>query len=78
MSHNLRRVPTWLLAIGLALAVAVHAMLFLRLGTRVTMAAALGIAVLVIVAKHLGLAAFSRRKPQDADTAAAHDDEASP
>jgi len=75
MSHNLRRVPTWLLAIGLVLAVAVHAMLFLRLGTRVTMAVALGIAVLVIVAKHLGLAGWSRGS--DA-AAAAHDDEASP
>jgi len=62
MSHNLRRVPIWLLATGLVPAVAVHAMLLLPLGTRVTMAAALGSTVFVIVAKHLGLAAWSRRR----------------
>jgi hypothetical protein len=77
MTHHLRKLPTWLLAIGIALAIAVHAALFLRLGTYVTTAGALGVAALVLVAKHLGLARWSHRKGKDSDAAAAHDDEAS-
>lgn len=78
MRHHLRKRPTWLLATGIALAIAVHAVLLLRLDAHVRMAGALGMAVLVLVAKHLGLARWSRRKAQDSDTAATHDDEASP
>jgi membrane protein implicated in regulation of membrane protease activity len=78
MSHGCRKLPSWLLVIGIALAIAVHAALFLRLGTYVTTAGALVVAALVIVAKHLGLARWSRRKTQRSDDAAMHDDEASP
>jgi hypothetical protein len=62
MRHGRRKVPTWLFAIALASAIAVHAVLFLRLGTYVTMAGALGVTALVLVAKHLGLARWSHRK----------------
>jgi membrane protein implicated in regulation of membrane protease activity len=78
MRHHLQKLPTWLLPIGIALAVAVHAALFLRLSTYVTMAGALVVAALVIVAKHLGLARWSHRKAKGSDAAAAHDDEAPP
>ena len=78
MRHGRWKVPTGLLAIAIALAIAVHAALFLRLGTYVTLAGALGVAALVLVAKRLGVARWSRRKAQRSDAAAAHDDEASP
>ncbi|MFC5435823.1 hypothetical protein ACFPME_04595 [Rhodanobacter umsongensis] len=71
------RLPTWLLALGVALAIAAHAALFLRLGTYSTVGAALGMTALVVVAKHLGLARWSHRKAQDSDAAAARDNEAS-
>lgn len=78
MRHSRWKVPAWLLAIGIALAIAVHVVLFLHLGAGVTMAGALGIAALVLVAKHLGLAGWSRRKARGPEAAeAAHDDESS-
>jgi len=78
MSHGRRKLPGWLLVLGIALAIAVHAALLLRLSTYVTTAGALVAAVLVVVAKHLGLSRWSRRKTQRSDDAAMHDDEASP
>jgi hypothetical protein len=78
MNHGRRKAPAWLLAIGIALAIAAHAALFLRLGAHMTMASVLGATALLLIAKHLGLARWSRRKAQGSDAAAAHDDEASP
>lgn len=78
MSHGHRKAPRWLLAIGAALAIAVHAALLFRLGTYTTMTGALGMAALVLVAKHFGLARWSHRKARCSDAAPAHDDEASP
>ncbi|MFC5582139.1 hypothetical protein [Rhodanobacter terrae] len=70
--------PTWLVAIGIAVALAVHVALLLRPGTYVTSAGALAFAALVIVAKHLGVVRWPRRQAQDPDSASAHEDETSP
>ena len=50
MRYHLQKLPTWLLAIGIALAIALHVAQSLPLGTLGTMVDALGVIALVIVA----------------------------
>ena len=76
MRHGRLKVPAWLLVIAITLAIAVHVVLLFQLGARVTVAAALGIAALVLIAKHFGFAAWSHRKTRAPEsTGAAHEDE---
>jgi len=75
MRHSRWKVPAWLLAVGIVLAIAIHVVLFLQLGARVTMLGALGIAASVLVVKHLGLVGWSRRTARGPEAAEmTHDD----
>jgi len=71
MRHGSSRVPPWLLAIGIVLAIVIHVVLFLQLGARATVAGVFGIGALGLVAKHVRLVGWSHRRspgreaPQD-------------
>lgn len=77
MRHGRWKLPAWPLAIGIVLAIVIHAGLFLQLGARATVAAAAGISALVLVAKHIALVAWSRRKARGPGGEAPRDGEPS-
>jgi len=77
MRHGRWKVPAWLLAIGIVLAIVIHVVLFLQLGARATVAGAFGLAALGLVAKHIGLVVWSRRKARSPGGKAPHDGEPS-
>jgi hypothetical protein len=66
-----------LLAILIVLAIVIHVALFIQLGARATVAGAFGLAALGLVAKHIGLVGWSRRKARSATGDVPHDDEPS-
>ena len=77
MRHGRWKVPAWLLAIGIVLAIVIHVVVFLQLGARATVAGAFGIGALALVAKHIGLVGWSRRKVCGHGGEEPHDDEPS-
>jgi len=55
-----RKIPASLIVIGVVIAIALHVAALLQIGSSLTVAGSVGVAVLLLVVKHFGLGALRR------------------